>query len=218
LLALIEERSQTEFRPTLPWSNFAMNWSPLRQYFLVVLTIFSGLGLSCHGATGRPLSKQAFEDQPELAAEIAGIERARARLGGCLPASGVTTKEQLSIRNVERLTNSTRIDLVVWADEQPVDLQLPLYLSSRGRWLLGDDQRVYLVDQECRQYGLHDVEFLQTRQTPGIVRISAHQAITGTLIFPPLGPRARFGALIFGHRILRILLPDPPPATAQPTP
>lgn len=188
-----------------------MNRRDLTKSMPLVLTILSCFGLSCSGLSDRAGSAHSTSSygSSDDQQDPGGLEQSISRLRGCLPTAESTSWERISISSIERLPNRTHIKLVVWAGEQSFDLQLPLYHSSRGRWLLGDQDRVYVVDQECRQYGLQDVEFLQPRQSPGLIRIPAHQVITGTLVFPPLSTRARFGALIYGKQSLRILFPDP---------
>ncbi|MEY3282540.1 MAG: hypothetical protein RIR86_553 [Acidobacteriota bacterium] len=192
-----------------------MNWRSLGKTLMLVLlaiTLTAGLGIACRESTGRgPVPIPA-----DQTAVTEPLDQARTRLLGCLPQPAALPAPPISIRSLARLSARTRVELVVWAEEQPVELRLPLYLSSRGRWLLGDDERVFLIDQECRQYGLQDVEFLPKRISPGTIRIAAREAITGTLIFPPLGSRARFGALVYGQRVLRVLFPEPSPDPAQP--
>ncbi len=114
-----------------------------------------------------------------------------------------------------RAAERTRVQLVAWSETKATTLTLPLYALSRGRWLLGDGERVYLVDQECRQYPLLDVEFSARRASPGAIRLAPQQAVSGSLIFPPPGPRARLGTLVYGDRTLpiRFAAPDSPPAS-----
>lgn len=192
-----------------------MNWRSHGKTLLLVLlaiTLTAGLGVACRESTGHgPVPTPA-----DRSAVTEPLDQAHARLRGCLPQPAPLPAPPISIRSFARLAARTRVELVVWAEEQPFELQLPLYLSSRGRWLLGNDERVFLIDQECRQYGLQDVEFLPPRLSPGTIRIPAHKAITGTLIFPPLGSRARFGALVYGQQVLRVLFPEPSPDPAQP--
>lgn len=201
-----------------------MDWRVLNNPILLVVTVLTLLGtfvgLSCTSSTGRSKTTNSIPNNAELSAESEALDQASSRLLRCLPTPSATLPaaqtEPISIVRIERLANRTRIELVAWAGPEPFDLQLPLYLTSRGRWLRGNDERVFIVDQECRQYSLYDVEFLQPRLTAGIIRIPAREAITGAFIFPPLGLRARFGALVIGDRFLPALFPAPPSAPAQP--
>jgi hypothetical protein len=152
------------------------------------------------------------------------LEAALGTLHGCLPANltsedpGSEDPSHLAIEAVEheiieangRATEQTRVRLVAWSGTNPTTLTLPLYTLSRGRWLLGTGDRVYLVDQECRQYPLLDVQFTSRRAAPGTIRLAPGQAVSGSLIFPPPGPRARLGTLVYGHRTLPVRFPASP--------
>ena len=150
------------------------------------------------------------------------------RFSGCAGIPGPTqtgeplladdrNSARLAIRSVERLPEKTLLNLVVYAGAEPVEFSLPLYSLSRGRWLLEEPDpkeqardnpdRVYLVDQDCREYRLNDVEFQQRRTKPGIIRLAANHAVEGSIRFPPLSPSATFGILIYGrHRIPVVFL------------
>lgn len=122
---------------------------------------------------------------------------------------------RLAIRSVERLPEKTLLNLVVYAGAEPVDFSLPLYSLSRGRWLLeepdpkeparANPDRVYLIDQDCREYRLNDVEFQQRRTKPGKIRLAANQAVEGSIRFPPLSPSATFGILIYGRQRIPVV-------------
>lgn len=129
-------------------------------------------------------------------------------------AGAAVGSHQLVLTRLDRQPNRTTVSLAAWSQHGSSSLTLPLYTLSRGRWLLGETERVYLIDQECRRYGLLDVSFPARRVSPGTVRLSPGQVVEGELIFPPLGPRARLGALIYGERTLVTLFPpdQPPPA------
>ena len=143
------------------------------------------------------------------------VDQAVSHLLECLPPSSTddgtaaVKLPRLAISKVSRLPNQTRVEIVAWAQDEPALLTLPLYLRSGGRWILGENERVYLVDQDCRTYALNDVEFRLPRTSPGVIPIRANQAIHGVLLFPPLGPRAHIGALIYGPRSLPTLLFPP---------
>jgi len=145
------------------------------------------------------------------------VDQAVTRLRECLPPS--TTSDvslpQLAVSSIVRLPNQTRVEVVAWAENGPAMLRLPLYVRSRGRWILGENDRVYIVDQDCRTYALNDVEFRLPRTSPGVIPIRANQAVRGALLFPPLGPRARLGALVYGRRYLpTIFFPSPETSNA----
>jgi len=139
------------------------------------------------------------------------LEQAVAELRRCLPpaAEQVKNKHQLAIAAIRILPKKTAVDLVAWAGSKPAALTLPLYVQSRGRWLIEENDRVYLVDQNCRTYPLLDVEFKQPRSAPGVIQILPYHAIEGSLFFPPPSTSFRLGALVFGHRSLPLVLDRP---------
>lgn len=143
------------------------------------------------------------------------VDLAVRQLLECLPPSSTSAGigdgnlPRLAISKISRLSNQTRVEIVAWAQDEPALLSLPLYLRSGGRWILGENERVYLVDQDCRTYALNDVEFSLPRTSPGVIPIRANQAIHGVLLFPPLGPRAQMGALVYGPRSLPTILFPP---------
>lgn len=168
------------------------------------------------------------EAAPEaIASATDGLpNRLPTRLSGCAGISGPTqtgeplpandhNSARLAIRSVERLPEKTILNLVVYAGAEPVDFSLPLYSLSRGRWLLeepdpkeparANPDRVYLIDQDCREYRLNDVEFQQRRTKPGKIRLAANQAVEGSIRFPPLSPSATFGILIYGRQRIPVV-------------
>jgi len=149
-------------------------------------------------------------------------------LSGCAGISGPTqtgellsaddrNSARLAIRSVERLPEKTLLNLVAYAGAEPVDFLLPLYSLSRGRWLLEEPDRkepdpdnpgrVFLIDQNCREYRLNDVEFQHGRTKPGTIRLAANHAVEGSIRFPPLSPSARFGILIYGRHRIPVVFP-----------
>ena len=134
------------------------------------------------------------------------IENSISRLRGCVNLSAEPYAEddqgvaRLAVRSIEHLTDGTLLHLVAYAGNEPVNFALPLYSLSRGRWLLENFDRVYLVDQNCREYRLNDVDFPNRRAKPGLILIQADHAVEGTIRFPTLNAAARFGVLIYGKQ------------------
>ena len=151
------------------------------------------------------------------------FDEAVSNLAGCLaadrtnqrPVAGQSTEPQLVITHLRREPARMTVGLAAWSRRGGSSLTLTLYTLSRGRWLLGAAERVYLIDQECRRYGLLDVRFPDRRHSPGTIKLAPGQVVEGELIFPPPGARARLGALVYGDRSIEIIFP---PATLSPDP
>jgi hypothetical protein len=122
----------------------------------------------------------------------------------------------LAIESVVRDKNATRVRLIAYARDEAVDFYLPVYRMSAGRWLINEKGRVYLLDEQCREFRLNDAkpspgslsDFLGGEKIPpdGRIRLKPGQAFEATLVFPPLSDRARVGALIYDGRVLPFAL------------
>jgi hypothetical protein len=94
--------------------------------------------------------------------------------------------------------------LVAYALAEPADFDLPVYLMSRGRWLINERGRAYLLDPECREYKLKDRAPAagQAEVKNGRVQLKAGEAFEVTLVFPRLLDGVRQGLLVYGTRVL----------------
>jgi hypothetical protein len=128
------------------------------------------------------------------------------RIGALTPS---ISPVQVAIQSIERPSRGTAVRIVGYTAKEEGLLHLPLYVLSRGRWLIGETQRTFLIDDLCRTYSLIDVAFPGPRIRPGEIQLKPHQAIEGTLHFPPLSSQARWGLLVFGeHRALFVVPPQ----------
>jgi len=122
----------------------------------------------------------------------------------------------LAIESVVSDKTATRVRLVAYARDEAVDFYLPVYRMSAGRWLINEKGRVYLLDEQCREFRLNDAkpspgslsDFLGGEKIPpdGRIRLRPGQAFEATLIFPPWADRARVGALFYDGRVLPFAL------------
>jgi len=122
----------------------------------------------------------------------------------------------LVIESVVSDKNATRVRLIAYARDEAVDFYLPVYRMSAGRWLINEKGRVYLLDEQCREFRLNDAtpspgslsDFLGGEKIPpdGRIRLKPGQAFEATLVFPPALDRARVGALIYDGRVLPFAL------------
>jgi hypothetical protein len=139
--------------------------------------------------------------QPDRAAAILA---AREKLRSCLPEAEPEDSLKLAITAVTLTGEETSLRLVAYTIGEPADFYLPTYLMSRGRWLINEEGRAYLLDEECREYKLKGrrIPASKTVSPQGLVRLQAGQAFELTLSFPPLPETAQAGILIYGKRVL----------------
>jgi hypothetical protein len=133
----------------------------------------------------------------------------------CWPNGGESAAP-LAIESVVSDKNATSVRLAAYARDEAVDFYLPVYRMSAGRWLINEKGRVYLVDEQCREFNLNDAkpspgslsDFLGGEKIPpdGRIRLKPGQAFEARLAFPPLPGRARVGALVYGGRVLPFAL------------
>jgi len=138
----------------------------------------------------------------------AAVAATLAKLQSCAPNDEAEGDVALAITSITRQANETRVRLAAYAVEKPVPFDLPTYSLSRGRWLIHETGRAYLLDEQCREYKLKERKPSPGRDVPldGRVNLGAGQVVETTLGFPPLPEDARMGVLIYGRRTLPFLL------------
>jgi hypothetical protein len=137
------------------------------------------------------------------------------RARSCWPNDGESAAP-LAVESVVSDKNATSVRLATYARGEAVDFYLPVYRMSAGRWLINEKGRVYLLDEQCREFKLNDAkpspgsssDFLGGEKIPpdGRIRLKPGQAFEATLVFPPLPGRARVGALVYDGRVLPFAL------------
>jgi hypothetical protein len=133
----------------------------------------------------------------------------------CWPNDGESSAP-LAVESVVSDKNATRVRLIAYASDEALDFYLPVYRLSAGRWLINEKGRIYLLDEQCREFKLNDAkpspgslsDFLGGEKIPpdGRIRLKPGQAFEATLVFPPLPDRARVGALFYDGRVLPFAL------------
>jgi hypothetical protein len=118
-------------------------------------------------------------------------------------------KLKIAIAGVTLTPNETAVRIVAYALDEDIDFDLPVYWMSRGRWLINEQGRSYLLDERCREYKLKD----RRSSTPdhpipvnGRIRLNKGQVFEATLSFPRLSDQTQIGVLVYGERILPYLL------------
>lgn len=143
--------------------------------------------------------------EPERRADVAASPD---KLQSCAPGDEAEGDVKLAITSVTRQPNETSVQLVAYALDKPVEFDVPVYILSSGRWLIGGAGRAYLRDEQCREYKLKDKLLSPGSEAPlgGHVRLEAGRAFEMTLSFPRLPDEARMGVLVYGRRALPFLL------------
>ncbi len=140
----------------------------------------------------------------------AAVAAALAKLQSCAPPSAPDDEGdvKLAIASVTRQPNETLVRLAAYALDKPVEFDLPVYILSRGRWLIHETGRAYLLDEQCSEYKLKERRASSGRETPldGHLKLEAGQVFEVTLVFPPLPKDVRMGELVYGRRVLPFLL------------
>jgi hypothetical protein len=124
----------------------------------------------------------------------------------CLPPVETNQPAGLAIAAIarERDTETTTLRMVVYATTEPVEFHLPIYLMSRGRWMINDTGRAYLLDEHCRERTLKGTAAVNGKTLPreGVVKLQAGESFEFRLNFPTLPETMQMGALVYGSRVL----------------
>jgi hypothetical protein len=135
-----------------------------------------------------------------------------AKLRSCAPDQKAEDKLKIAIAGVTINQNETAVKIVAYAPEEDIDFDLPVYWMSRGRWLINEEGRTYLLDERCREYKLKDRRSSTTEKIPpnGRIRLNRGQAFEAILSFPPLLDQPQIGVLVYGDRIIPFWLLNQP--------
>lgn len=128
----------------------------------------------------------------------------------CIPQSESEGDLRLAISSVQSSRKETRIRMVAYAVNTPTSFALPVYLLSRGSWVINDSDRAYLLDTQCREYKLQDRYITPGMVAPpdGVLTLKPGTAFEATLSFPPLHPTARHGVLVYARRVIHFTIPQ----------
>jgi len=134
----------------------------------------------------------------------AALAATRAKARACIPTLEPEGNFKLAIAAVSREPDETSVRVAAYALGEPADFDLPLYFMSRGRWLINERGRAYLLDEQCHEYKLKDRRVAPGQPAPkdGRVRLKPGEVFEATLSFPRLPDEAREGVLVYGTRVL----------------
>lgn len=156
---------------------------------LVILSLCAlGLSSSCLKR------RESFEVEAQKTREAM-----RTRFGACLPERKPEGAIHLAISSVTLEKEETSVRMVAYAVGEAADFDLPQYLMSRGRWLINETARSYLLDETCREYRLKDRKLTKgDAPRDGRIKLKAGEACEFTLSFPRLNSDVYSGALVYG--------------------
>ncbi len=142
----------------------------------------------------------------------AAISETFAKLRSCAQDKAVEDDGnlKLAIASVKLNPNETSVRLVAYTLNEDIDFDLPIYSLSRGRWVINEQGRAYLLDEQCREYKLKDRKSSAGQEVSqnGRIKLNPGQAFEVTLSFPRLPDRTRMGVLVYGSRALLFSLWD----------
>jgi len=133
------------------------------------------------------------------------------KMRSCLPPRQYRENDgniRLAITSLSRQKNETRVRIVAYAMNEAGVFDLPAYSLSRGRWLISEKGRAFLIDQDCRQYRLKGRSAPPEKKLPSDGRISLQpgEAFEADLSFPRLPERPYILMMVYGD----LILPLPP--------
>jgi hypothetical protein len=162
--------------------------------------------LLCLAGCSRPVTE---------AEKRAAVDEFFTRARSCWPSDGESAAP-LAVESVVSDKNATSVRLAAYARDEAVDFYLPVYRLSAGRWSINEKGRVYLLDEQCREFKLNDSKpspkssliFWGGGRIPegGRIRLKPGQVFELTLVFPSMPDRTRVGALVYDGRVLPFAL------------
>lgn len=135
------------------------------------------------------------------------ISTSPSKLSTCVPVAQPDPNISLTLVEIRNESERTAIKIVAQAVQGPADFYVPQYLMSRGRWLINEQGRAYLRDEQCREYKLKDrTPAVGKIPDSGRVELKPSQAYELTLSFPRLLEEVKTGVLVYGNWVLPFTL------------
>ena len=149
----------------------------------------------------------------------AAVTESVVKLAKCAQINAAESLENLALVSVTNAVNETGMKLVIYATNSAVEFPLPAYKLSAGRWLIGEKDRAYLIDEHCQEFKLKDRRPPEGKNFPqdGIVRLNPGGSFEMTLSFYRLKDTTRFGMLVYAGKTLPFVVFQPSSkSTSQP--
>lgn len=126
------------------------------------------------------------------------------KLQSCAPERNEEDKIKIAIAGITTDLDETAVRIVAYTLDEDIDFDLPVYWMSRGRWLISEQARAYLLDERCREYKLKDRRSSTKEALPpdGRIRLNRGQAFEAILSFPRLPDQTQIGILVYGDRTI----------------
>jgi len=137
------------------------------------------------------------------------LDQIFAKFRSCAPPEMKTEQKdedklKMAIAGVQINPNETAVRIVAYTLDEDINFDLPVYSMSRGRWLINEVGRSYLLDERCREYKLKDRRPLPNHPPlplDGRIPLNRGQAFEVILSFPRLSD-TQIGVLVYGQRIM----------------
>lgn len=161
------------------------------------------------------ISTACSKKDPE-AIRSAAVTESFAAMSKCERVDGAEHLQNFAIASVVNAQNDTTLKLIAYAATTPVEFRVPFYKLSAGRWLIGEKDRVYLMDEHCRAFELKDRRPPEGKKFPqdGVLRLNPGESFEMTFSFYRLKDATRFGMLVYAGKTLTFVVnsPDTTPA------
>lgn len=127
----------------------------------------------------------------------------RAKYLACVPDTKWDGKAQLALASVRNEPEQTLVTIVAYAVTESVEFDVPQYSMSRGRWLINENGRAYLRDDQCNEYKLKDrTASMGKIPDSGRIQIQPGQVYELSLSFPRLLEEVKSGVLVYGNWVM----------------
>lgn len=170
---------------------------PSRIFLTVLFALVGALGAGCRR------SASPVDTLPNL-------DAINDKMRACLPARRYRANDgnvRIAIAGLTRLETETKVRIVAYAGKDAGAFDLPVYYMSRGRWMINETGRAFLIDQDCRQYRLKGRSSTSGLKIPlnGRIELQAGQSFESDLSFPRLVESPHILIMVYGDLIM--LLP-----------
>lgn len=134
-----------------------------------------------------------------------------AKWKSCVSDAEAEGDVKLAVTAVMRRPDEVTVRLVAYALDKPVEFDAPVYSLSRGRWLIDEKARAYLLDEQCREYKLKGRKSGSEVPVPldGRIKLASGQAFELALSFSPVPEEVKMGVLVYGKRVLPFSIAQP---------